>query len=289
MNRVPKDILELIVSFCKSKDDIALTCKSLHDAVMRVRLRNNCWWTLNSTYENRKFLEKWKPNTFTCNTPNDIVWLSSINTGFVKTLIINKAEVAHIEKFPTSVETVALFTNDDCPCLFIHVWTKTLKKLFVSSSCTMSQACVAKLPPDLTHLHIGILSQDRVKFPKALEHLNIDHYYECEPVKLVLPDSLKILKLPYNLNRWFVKWPPFLTHLYTSNSFNQNIDDLPDSLEFLMLGGSFKTVIGKWPSSLKILLCFSETLEHIGEVPNHVKIVDMYTRLGIRLANYWFF
>jgi len=78
------------------------------------------------------------------------------------------------------------------------------------------------------------------RLPKYLTHL---HFHdECSynyPIDMILPDTLEYLKLSWNYNKIFNRFPLSLKYLILGYSYNTQLYNLPNSLIYLKLGSSY--------------------------------------------------
>ena len=141
---------------------------------------------------------------------------------------------------------------------------------------------IDNLPNGLTNLHFTKnchFNQPIKKWPSMLEILRFGDKFNT-PL-FTLPPNLKILEFGDNFNQPIIPliYPKKLFTISFGNAFNQQIDDLPDSIENIKLGNEFNTEVFYFPRNLKYIEFGKKfnKISTINQLPPSIKKITLYS------------
>jgi hypothetical protein len=194
-----------------------------------------------------------------------------------------------ISKFPKSLNSLTIENNyislDNLPI--------TLKKFTTGYGCSKS---LNNLPDSIEEINILNYSCNITKFPKELKKLTISHFnkkigcYEHEETKLMIPEGIFYLSLGSQFNQELDDLPQSLTYLDLSKAsdFNKSLDCLPLNLEILEISSRYNKTISNLPPGIKKIIIFNENQKKlITKIPFDCEIIlsksnieEKYDRIG---------
>ena len=151
------------------------------------------------------------------------------------------------------------------------------------SNCSKFNKNVDNLPPNLTHLTFGsYFNQNVDKLPPNLTHLTFEGRF-----------NQKLNCLPRNLTHLTFGWifdkdkcPSNLTYSIHNGIFNQDVDNLPQNLTHLTFGNNFNQNINNLPFTIQKIIIHDKNKIHLfKKIPYGCILTDV---CDMELCNFCF-